>query len=334
MISDYKKVLVTGGAGCIGMAICKELSKRGIHVNLFDLPEQIIQVKNYIQSKTTICYGSILDKSSLREAIVDCDAVIHLAAYLGVHRTETNKLRCLEINIDGTKNVIECAVQHRVKKFVFASSSEVYGEPLENPVNEEAILQGKSVYAISKMAGEEILKAYSQRYPAMSYTILRYFNTYGPFQKAQFVIPKFISSVINGSPPVIYGDGQQKRSYCFSSDTAKGTVEALISDKSNNDIYNIGNSHILITLNDLAKLIINASGHLKDLVPRYEAEFKNADRSRAREVFSRHCNISKAKEILNYNPIVSLEDGIKEIIDSGLIMTKWATTDLDYTIDE
>ena len=119
MNDKFQTVFVTGGAGCIGMQVCNELISRGISVHLFDLPEQIARVKKYIPKSTNIFYGSILDCSSLRDAIAGCDAIVHLAAYLGVRRTETNRLRCIDININGTKNILECAVQNRVKKIVF-----------------------------------------------------------------------------------------------------------------------------------------------------------------------------------------------------------------------
>ena len=192
MKHDFKKVLVTGGAGCIGMQVCSELLSRGIKVVLFDLYEQINVSKERIDDKIELYYGSILDESSLREAIRGCDAVIHLAAYLGVRRTEVNSLRCLDININGTKKVLDASVQSGVKKIVFASSSEVYGEPRKNPIKEDAPTQGKTVYAISKLAGEELVKAYNSEFQKIKYTNLRYFNTYGPYQIAQFVIPKFI----------------------------------------------------------------------------------------------------------------------------------------------
>jgi UDP-glucose 4-epimerase len=334
MDTTYNTVLVTGGAGCIGMQTCNELERRGINVHLFDLPEQITSVKNHIPGNTRIYYGSILDCSSLRDAMADCDAVIHLAAYLGVRRTETNRLRCIEININGTKNVLECAVQHRVKKIVFASSSEVYGEPVENPVTEKTIPQGKTVYAIGKLAGEELCKAYNQRYPELSYTILRYFNTYGPFQIAQFVIPKFIRNITSGKPPVIYGNGEQKRSYCYAGDTAFATIEALGNVKTNGEIFNIGNSSSLISLTDLASLVIRSLGKDGEITPTYQEKFRNTDRLREREVFERVCDTTKIRELTGFIPKISLEEGIKKVAEHGIIYPKWETTDLDYTIDE
>lgn len=330
----YKNVLVTGGAGCIGMQVCEELSGRGINVYLFDLPEQISRLKKYIPTGIKIYYGSILDCSSLRDAMAGCDAVIHLAGYLGVRRTETNRLRCLEININGTRNVLECAIQHRIRKIVFASSSEVYGEPIENPVTEDSLTQGKTVYAISKLAGEELCKAYTQRYPELSYTILRYFNTYGPFQIAQFVIPKFIRNVIENKPPVINGEGKQVRSYCFAGDTAWATVESLLNQKTNGEVLNIGNDRSRISLDQLANLIIRICGKEGKIVPRYEKEFQNTDRLQDREVFERFCDTTKAHALLSFVPKVPLADGIRKVLEYGVIYPRWETTDIDYTIDE
>ena len=161
MTNLYNRVLVTGGAGCIGMPVCHLLQESGSQVVLFDLYEQIRMVEKHIHNDIEIYFGSILDESSIRDATKGCNAVIHLGAYLGVRRTEINRLRCLDINISGTKNVLDACVLSGVEKIVFASSSEVYGEPLSNPIKETDLTQGKSVYAVSKLAGEELVKAYA-----------------------------------------------------------------------------------------------------------------------------------------------------------------------------
>lgn len=334
MKHEIHKVLVTGGAGCIGMQVCMELVHRGFEVVLFDMPEQIMRIESHIPKKTQIYYGSILDRSSLRDAMIDCDGVIHLAAYLGVRRTETNRLRCMEINIKGTQNVLDVAIQNRVKKIAFASSSEVYGEPFENPISEGCITQGKTVYAVSKLAGEELCRAYAQRYPDFTFTILRYFNAYGPFQIAQFVIPKFIQSILEGKPPVIYGNGDQVRSYCYASDTAWATVEALSLCATDGEVLNIGNSKTPITLSQLAELIIRVCGEKNGLRPKYQKEFSLTDRTREREIFQRFCNTTKAERLINFAPKVSLEEGIGRVMKQGMIFPRWESTDLHYIIDD
>ena len=331
---SFEKVLVTGGAGCIGMPVCNGLLKRGVEVVLFDLYEQINVVKDQINDKIEIFYGSILDESSLREAIRGCDGVIHLAAYLGVRRTEINSLRCLDININGTKKVLDAAIHAGTQKIIFASSSEVYGEPLKNPIREEDITQGKSVYAVSKLAGEELVKAYHAEFETLNFTVLRYFNTYGPYQIAQFVIPKFIRNVLNDKPPVIYGDGRQERSYNFSEDTARGTVDALFSQEANNTTMNIGNSNALISLKDLGELVIKICGKQNELEINIKNSFENTDRTAKREIYQRYCSTKRAKEIIGYEPKISLEEGINKIIKVGVLQPKWATSEREYTIDD
>ncbi len=331
---NIQSVLVTGGAGCIGLEVCTELKRRVFKVRLFDLPEQVLRVKHTVAGDIEIFFGSVLDSSSLRDAMDGCDAVIHLAAMLGVRRTELNKLRCLEINVDGSKRVLECAIQHQLKKIVFASSSEVYGEPSYNPVDERAPTQGKSVYATSKLVGEELCKAYAQRYPGLSYTILRYFNTYGLYQTAQFVIPKFVANVLKDKVPVIYGNGTQRRSYCFASDVAWATVEALVRKEANERVFNVGNGARSVDLWELARLVISLVGKDSKMEPLHQPDFAFTDRAADREVANRVCDTGKAQEILGFSPRVSLEEGIRRLISSCAIFERWETTELSYLQDE
>ncbi len=331
---NIQSVLVTGGAGCIGLEVCAELNRRGLRVRLFDLPEQAMRVKHAVAPGVEIFLGSVLDSSSLRDAMDGCDGVIHLAAMLGVRRTELNKLRCLEINVDGSKRVFDCAIQHRIKKIVFASSSEVYGEPICNPVDEKAPTFGKTVYAVSKLMGEELCKAYAQRYPELSYTVMRYFNTYGLYQTAQFVIPKFVASVLKDKPPVIYGDGTQKRSYCFASDVAWVTVEGLVRKEANEQVFNVGNGSRSIDLWDLARLVVSLAGKDGQIEPIQQPDFNFTDRAADREVRVRICEAHKAFEVLGFSPRISLEEGIRRLIVSGAIFERWETTELSYLQDE
>jgi UDP-glucose 4-epimerase len=317
-----KKIVVTGGAGLIGIEVCKQLIGRGYKVCLFDLGEQIERVRSVLPKEVMLYYGSVLDCSGLRQALRNCEIIIHLAAILGVHRSEKYRLQCIEINIEGTKNVLDCAVQCGVKKIVFASSSEVYGEPFENPITEETITQGKTLYAITKLAGEELCKAYAQLYP-IKFTVLRYFNCYGQCQTAQFVISKFIRNVMSDLPPKIYGDGKQIRSYTYVSDTANATILAAFSKKTNSEIINVGNGDQPISLINLAELIIKLSGKSDKITPATLNDFNGADRHECREIFSRYCNATKVKKLLNWTPRVSLEEGLKDVINTGIIFEGW-----------
>lgn len=306
----------------IGFEVSRQFNNLGYEVHLFDLGEQIMRMKQFIPAGIKVFYGSILDSASLRAAMAGCEIVIHLGALLGVKRSESEKLRCLEVNIEGTKKVLECAVQEMVKKIVFASSSEVYGEPLKNPISEIDITQGKTVYAVSKLAGEELCKGYNQKYP-LDFTILRYFNCYGPFQTAQFVLAKFIVNVMKGERPVVFGGGRQIRSYTYVSDTAKATILAALNDKSNSEIINIGNSREPISIFNLAKLIIKVGNKENILEPKVIPDFINSDRSKEREIVNRWCNADKAFQILGWKSEVSLEEGIKKVFENGRLFDRW-----------
>ena len=316
-----KKVLVLGGAGCIGIQVCKLLERKKTKVTLFDLPEKIHKIGIKKSKYLTLFGGSIMDRVSLEEAIKDCNVVVHLAAYLGVKRTEKNKSRCIEINIEGTKNVIDIINKASdVKKIIFASSSEVYGEPISNPVNEKDITQGKTVYAVTKLAGEEMVKA-NFELKKINYVILRYFNTFGPYQVSQFVIPKFISLIRKNKRPIVNGNGKQTRSFTYSKDSAIATVKCIFSNKINNKVINIGNNNSKISIINLCKMISKLMN--KNIKPKINLNFKKGDRNKNREIYNRICDIKLAKKLLNFRPRYSLKDSIVETIKENKNFENW-----------
>ncbi len=309
-----KKILITGAAGMIGFELAKQISKKN-RVILFDLHEKIDEIKpNKINKNMKLYRGSILETSSILNAMKDVNCVFHLGAMLGVKNTENDKLKCIEVNIKGTENVLDCMVRSKINKIIFASSSEVYGEPNTNPINEKHITQGKTVYGISKLAGEELCKAYKQKFN-IKYSILRYFNSYGSNQKDNFVISKFIDNVMNNKQPIIYGDGQQTRAYTYVTDTAAGTAKCLDHPKSHNKVFNIGNGKNPINLIELANLIILLNNKNNELKPKFIKKFLGADRTKDREIYFRYCDSSYAQNQLDWRPRVSLKNGLKKIIN-------------------
>jgi len=321
------KVFVTGVSGCIGVSVTRGLIRNGHEVIGVDtqVMPMAISDNNFMHLS-----GSILDKTFLRDALKGCDAVVHLAAHLGVKRTEKNRLRCLDINIDGTRNVLEAAQSvGTVKKFIFASSSEVYGEPIANPVTEQSITQGKTIYAISKLAGEELTRAFGEELGAFDTCILRFFNTYGVGQVGQFVITRFVNNMLMDKPPVINGKGDQLRSYCFAEDTARAVLLALENPKSSGKTYNIGNSSEPITILELAKKIINLGGKCDSLVPKLLGD-SYGDRDKSREIFFRHADTSLAKDELGFEAEISLDVGLKSLISAGVGKKDWGTYENDY----
>jgi len=305
------KVLVTGGGGFIGSSVARCLLDNGVGVRIMDIMESDIDGVEKIK-------GSILDQNVVSEAVRGCDAVIHLAAMLGVRKTEIERLDCLNINIVGTVNVLDACVKDGVKRIVFSSSSEIYGEPDISPINEESAKKPKSVYAMTKLISEEYLAAYYKRY-GLDYSIIRFFNVYGIGQVAEFVLPRFVKAVLEGNSPVVYGSGDQIRSFCYMDDAAKGVYLALTNDEAKGEVFNIGNDEE-ISMTDLAKKVIEVSG--KDTKIKH-VDMAESDRSVGRDILFRRPDISKARELLGYSPQVCLDEGIRTLIEHGSIPDSW-----------
>lgn len=306
------KVLVTGGNGLIGKSIVNNLLANDLSVRSMDLTKNNVQgIENFV--------GSILDINNVNQAVRGCDTVIHLAAKLGVKRTEINRLETLNLNIQGTVNILEACIKNDIKKVIFTSSSEIYGDQNVELISETCHRNPKSIYGVTKLASEEYLQAYNSYYD-LEYSILRYFNVYGPGQVAEFVLPRFIKAVMDGKPPIIYGDGSQIRSFCYVDDIARGTLLALLSNKANSEVFNLGNDKDIITILETAKKVIEISG--KEITPRL-LSFKDADRTTDRDINKRVPDISKARKVLGYEPEVFLEEGIKKVMDAGEILESW-----------
>ncbi len=322
-----KRILVTGAAGMIGLALTANLLRRGYSVRCFDLYEQFLRREEEVRAlrelgDMEVVPGTIMDRWAIALAAKGCQSVVHLAAMLGVRRTEENRLLCIDININGTDNVLNACMQNEVSRVVLASSSEVYGEPTRNPVREEDETKGKTVYAVTKLAAEELAKGYHQICPSLDYSIVRFFNTYGEGQVAQFVLSRFVSRVVEGNNPIIYGDGRQKRSFCHVNDAVEGVALVLESEQARNRTYNIGNSREVYTLREAAQKVIDTlkpdDGRSVELVG-----FENSDRSADREIFTRFCDTTRASAELGFQPLITLVDGIRRIAAGSAIHENW-----------
>lgn len=300
-----KKVLVTGGSGFIGERVVEAVLEKGYEARVFDLVEPSVEGMGVSYRQ-----GSVLDPYVLSTAVKGCDCVIHMAAVLGVRHTEHNRLECMLINIQGTVNVLEACVKERVKRIIFASSSEVYGEQELQPITEDAPLNPKSNYAISKIAGEEYLRAYFETY-GLKYNVVRLFNVYGEGQREEFVVPKLVKNVVNNTPPVIYGNGEQTRCFCYVKDAARG-IAALLDSPAEREVFNIGNDTECISIKDLASMIIELAG--SPLKPKF-VSYDDSDRDSDREILKRMPCLEKARKILKYRSPTSLKEGLNRMIE-------------------
>jgi len=293
------KIGITGGSGFIGTHVINALKTKH-DIVVFDRAKPKIEGIKFVS-------GNIINDST-KEVFEKCDAVIHLAAAVGVKITEEDPVLTLDTNILGTKNVLEACRANKIKKIILASSSEVYGEPLKTPIEESDPVIPITNYGASKVAAEEYVKAYSANF-GIKYSILRFFNAYGPGQSRDFVMPEFVSKASENEPIVIHGSGSQIRAFCHVSDIANGISLAI--DNGDNEIMNIGNDAEPITIFELAKKIVNITNSKSNIqfVP-----FVDSNRKRRKEIINRIPDIRKARRILSYEPRISLNDGIISVL--------------------
>ncbi len=310
---DYPtRILVTGGAGNVGSALVERLIQDdNNYVIIVDnlTTGSFDKLPNHSNNwKFIKCDVNIYDDIMPVFLSYSIDYVFHYAATVGVQRTLDNPVRVLN-DIEGIKNILNLSKNTPVKRVFYSSSSEVYGEPVEFPQNEETTpLNSKLPYAIVKNIGEAFLKSYKQEYN-LDYTIFRFFNTYGPNQSQDFVIAKFLKLALKNEDITIYGDGSQSRTLCYIDDNIDATVNAFLSSDWENTTINIGNNNETSVL-DIAHKIITITNSTSKIV--HLPALKDGDMTR------RLPDITNMQTLLNNRPLVSLEDGINKMLK------KWA----------
>ena len=305
------KILVTGGAGFVGSAMAEKLVQD---------PENYVVV---VDSLLTGSHKKIPETEHNNLRFIKCDVndykdissvfyaytfdyVFHYAAVVGVKRTLQNPVMVLN-DITGINNLLQLSKNTGVKRVFYSSSSEVYGEPVEFPQNEETTpLNSRLPYAIVKNVGEAYLKSYEREY-GLEYTIFRFFNTYGPKQSKEFVISRFLSMALQNQDITIYGDGSQTRTFCFINDNIDACYAAFKNDLYVNDVVNIGGGDELSVL-ELAKIVIGVTGSKSNVI--HLPALEEGDMTR------RLPDTSKMKTLLNRD-ITSLEEGLKHVIQHG-----------------
>lgn len=268
------KVLVIGGAGFIGSHVVDELIKEDVgEIAIYDnfsrgSFDNIETALKDPRVKVFELGGDILQTDILNEAVKGKDYVFHLAALWLLHCYDYPR-SAFKVNIEGTFNVLEACVRHKVKKLIYSSSASVYGDAIAIPMTEEHPYNNKTFYGATKIAGEHMCRAFYCRY-GLDYVGLRYMNVYGARQdyKGAYiaVIMKILDQLDQGLPPVIYGDGSQSYDFIYVSDVARANVCALKSTATDT-CYNVG-SGTQTSIKELANLILELTG--KDLQIKYE----------------------------------------------------------------
>ncbi len=309
------RFLVTGGAGFIGSHIVEELLKRKHFVRVLDnfssgKEENLSFVKNYPLSaiRYTLIKGDIRDKATCDSACQNIDYVLHQAALRSVPKSMKYPKEYNEVNINGVLNMLEASLQNKVKRFVLASSSSIYGDTNIFPEKESHIPRPISPYALSKLAGEYYCKIFSQSY-GLSTVSLRYFNVFGPRQSLDdeyaVVIPKFISCMLKNEQPPIYGTGKQSRDFTFVANVVSANILAANKSGLKGEVFNVasGKDYTILELVDILNKILK-----KNISP----TFLNL---RLGDVFKTLSDLTQTKRILEYKPKVDFIRGLKSTVE-------------------
>lgn len=318
MSTVTSKILITGGAGFIGSNLCDHFISKGYEVVCLD--NLSTGFYNNIKHLTehpdfTFIEGDIRNLEVCKSAVTGCDYVLHQAALGSVPRSINDPITTNDVNIGGFLNMLVAAKEEKVKRFVFAASSSTYGDSKISPKEEDKIGKPLSPYAITKYVNELYADVFHKTY-GLNYIGLRYFNVFGQRQTPNgayaAVIPKFVSQFMNGEAPVINGDGSFSRDFTYIKNVIHMNERALQTENPEalNQIYNtaFGKTTSLNELVELLKSELSSyDENIKNIEPVYGPERKG-------DIPHSLASIDKAKNLLEYDPVYSIKDGIQESI--------------------
>ena len=315
-----KQILITGGAGFIGSNLCDNLIANHNKVICLDnLSTGNFNNISHLKENPNFTFikGDIRSYETCQQAVKGAHAILHHAALGSVPRSISNPLASHEVNITGFLNMLQAAKEEGIKRFIYASSSSVYGDHPGLPKREELLGKPLSPYAVTKRANELYAQSFSSLYPELQIIGLRYFNVFGPRQTPDgpyaAAIPKFIQALLQHQSPVIYGNGTQSRDFTYIENVIQANHLALTTSNPEafNEVYNIGTG-VSLNLNDLVTL-------LREYLSKYDSEIQNIApqyaHSRAGDVPHSLALIDKAKKILGYQPFYSAQQGLQHSMD-------------------
>jgi nucleoside-diphosphate-sugar epimerase len=301
------KYLVTGGGGFIGSNIVEELLKSGEDVRVLDnFSTGKRENLKAFEKDIELVEGDIRSYHIVQYAVKGVDIILHQAALPSVPRSIKDPITTNEVNIGGTLNLLDASIREGIKRFVYASSSSVYGNNPELPKHEKMIPNPLSPYSVSKLAGENYCRVFSSLYDIET-VCLRYFNVFGPRQdpNSQYsaVIPKFIKAIMNDESPVIFGDGEQSRDFTYVANVVEANMLGAKKEIKTKNITANCACNEQITLKNLVDSINKLSG--KKIIP----VFNNL---RQGDILHSYAKIDLANELLGYSPKVKFTEGIQK----------------------
>ncbi len=301
--------LVTGGAGFIGSTLAEALLAQGDTVRILDdFSSGRRSNLETLRGKLDVIEGTIVDEATVARAMQGVEVVFHEAAIPSVPRSVEKPQASMMANVQGTTVVLDVARRSGVRRVVFAASSSAYGDTPTLPKIETMTPQPKSPYAISKLAGEQLLTAFAQLY-GLETVSLRYFNVFGPRQDptSQYaaVIPNFVTAALTGKSPTVFGDGEQTRDFCFIENVVRANIQAATTPKKlRGEVVNIACGE-RISLNQLLGIIGEETGK------KVEASYGPA---RAGDVRDSLASIDAARELFGYEPKIKVREGLRKTI--------------------
>jgi len=320
MALQPRRILLTGGAGFIGSHVAEALLRSGVELTIVDNLDRFYsparKKSNLEQIRRTGKYRfvnqDIRIANGMRELIARTrpEAVIHLAARAGVRPSIEQPLLYERVNIGGTLNLLDLCHQYQVGKFIFGSSSSVYGMTSKTPFSEnQTELRPVSPYGATKLAGETLGYTYAHLY-GFPVICLRFFTVYGPRQRPDLAIHKFTALIEAGKPLPIFGDGMTGRDYTYVDDIVSGVMAAIEHEPPRDagppfEIFNLGNSHP-VTLAELVRLVEETTGH---------KALKQQQPLQPGDVTITWADISKSARVLGYRPATRLEEGLKRFVE-------------------
>jgi nucleoside-diphosphate-sugar epimerase len=305
-------VLVTGGAGFIGTALCRKLLDEGNRVRVLDTLRRNALATAGLDKhpQLELIVGDVRDAALVREATQGATHVVHMASIAGVDTVMQNPVATMEISIEGTMNALRAAhEQGNVKRFVDLSTSEVFGSYAfrvreADVTSLGAVGEARWTYAVAKLATEHLAHNYWKQHglPACS---IRPFNVYGPGQVGEGAIHAFVTRALRGEPLLIHNQGDQIRAWCYIDDIVEGLMLCLERDQAVGEAFNIGNPRSTVTIYQLAKMVREAAGSSSEL---QFVEFGRAD------VELRVPDVKKADELLGFRSRVDLDEGLRKTV--------------------
>jgi len=308
------KILVTGADGFIGSHLVEKLIEKGYRVKAFafynsfnsygwldSLPKEIFR-------KIEVFFGDVRDPNGVRNAVKDCDAVMHLAALIAIPFSYHSPDSYVDTNIKGTLNILNACRDYAIKKLLVTSTSEVYGTAQYVPIDENHPLQGQSPYSATKIAADQLALSFYRSFN-LPVTIVRPFNTYGPRQSARAIIPTIISQVLSGKKHIKLGSLHPTRDLVYVKDTVEGFVKILETKNSEGEVVNISTQKE-ISMGDLAHKIIKLCA--SDCKIKLESKRKRPVKSEVERLLGQN---KKLLKLTGWKPETSIEEGLKATIE-------------------